>query len=215
MSGPSPLGDDMKALERHYSDLFRQHGDSPAAVQQRDHATQERRMQRLCEIVDDVGRMRVLDFGCGSGHLLTVLRRDFAFAGDFTGYDLSAAHIDAARCKFPDARFERRNVLEQGVGGRFDLVMINGVFNNLIGDNWRFMTEALTLLYEAADVGVAFNCLSSYVDYRDAGLYYAEPESVFAFCKKSLSPFVTLRHDYRVKPGVIPFEFTVYVFRDR
>jgi hypothetical protein len=36
---------------------------------------------------------------------------------------------------------------------------------------------------------------------------------VFAFCKQELSPRVTLRHDYHVKDGVIPFEFTTYVYR--
>ncbi len=40
------------------------------------------------------------------------------------------------------------------------------------------------------------------------------PGAVFDFCKRQLSKLVCLRHDYRVKPNVIPFEFTMYVYRD-
>ncbi len=205
---------DFAKLERHYAALFESHGDTPAAVQQRDAATQERRMHRLCEI-GDISHARIFDFGCGSGHLLTVLKRDYGFDGHYTGYDLSEPHLAGARAKFPEATFARRDIFEEGIDGRFDYAFVSGVFNNRIGDNWGFLTGAVARLFEAVDVGVAFNALSTYVDYQDAGLYYARPEDVFAFCKSALSPFVTLRHDYRIKDGVVPFEFTVYVYRDR
>ncbi|MDA0786862.1 MAG: methyltransferase domain-containing protein [Proteobacteria bacterium] len=208
------LKDELERLERHYARLLEEHGDTPAAVQQRDAASQERRMHRLCEI-GDLTTARVLDFGCGTGHLLEVLRRDFGYTGAYTGYDLSQLHLDAAGRKFPDARFERRDILADGIAERFDVALVNGVFNNRISDNWGFMTAATRVLFEACETGLAFNMLTSYVDYEDEGLYYARPEDVFAFCKTALSPFVTLRHDYRVKLSVIPFEFTIYVYRER
>ena len=93
-------------------------------------------------------------------------------------------------------------------------MLASGVFNNAGADNWGMMTTLLGELFKLCRKGLAFNCLSTYVDYQDEGLFYVEPERVFAFCKQTLSPSVTLRHDYRVKPGVIPFEFTVYVTRD-
>ena len=43
------------------------------------------------------------------------LRRDLAFKGEYVGYDLSARMIAAAQKKFPEARFERRDILEDGV----------------------------------------------------------------------------------------------------
>jgi len=210
----STLKGDLRRLEEHYAALFVEHGDTAAAVQQRDRETQERRMRRLCEI-GDVSQAQVLDFGCGSGHLLSVLRSEFGFSGAYVGYDLSEPHLAAGRLKFPDATFERRDIFEQGIDRTVGYVMISGVFNNRMTDNWGFMTAALERLYGAATEGVAFNCLSTYVDYEDPNLYYADPREVFDFCKRRLSPFVNLRHDYRIKPNVIPFEFTVYVYRDR
>jgi hypothetical protein len=64
-----------------------------------------------------------------------------------------------------------------------------------------------------ATVGYAFNMLSRFVDYFDDELYYEDPLHAFRFCKEQLSPLVTLRHDYAVRPGSIPFEFSIYVRR--
>ena len=99
------------------------------------------------------------------------------------------------------------------MGHHFDYAIISGVFNNRVTDNWAFLTGALRLLFPHVRRGLAFNALSAYVDFQDEGLYYADPEAVFRFCKESLSPAVNLRHDYEVKPGVVPFEFTTQVFR--
>lgn len=203
---------DFAALSSHYGRLLAEHGDSPQAVQYRDTLSHERRFEVLAQ-AGDLRTARVLDFGCGTGRLLEYLRRQHAFAGQYTGYDLNADMVETGRKKFPDARFEARDVLASGVPDEFDFVFINGVFNNLIGDNWGFLTSALRVLFARTRTALAFNALSTYVDYFDAGLYYAEPEAVFRFCKTELSPCVTLRHDYQVKPGTRPFEFTVYVHR--
>jgi len=55
--------------------------------------------------------------------------------------------------------------------------------------------------------------MSTYVDYQDAGLFYEPPERAFRFVKKELTPFVHLRHDYEVKPRIVPFEFAIYALK--
>ena len=92
-------------------------------------------------------------------------------------------------------------------------MLVSGVFNNLISDNRGFFEAISRRLMAQADVGYAFNMISRYVDYFDDGLYYEDPSQAFRFCKEELSPLVTLRHDYTVRPGSIPFEFTIYVHR--
>lgn len=164
----------------------------------------------LTEIAD-LRLAKVLDFGCGTGYLLDVLRRQ-GFSGEYVGYDLVAEALDVAQAKHPDARFELRDILRDGMTERFDYILLNGVFNNAMSDNWSFMTTTLQALFAQVDGGLAFNALSTYVDYLDDGLFYVEPEQVFRFCKEELSPRVVLRHDYEVRSGSLPFEFTVYVY---
>lgn len=204
--------EDLRRLREHYAALVREHGDGPAAVQQSDVETQERRMAVLAE-VGEMRTAKVLDFGCGTAHLLDFLVRTHRFCGEYVGYDICPDMVEAASRKFPGVRFEARDIFAYGIPEKFDYVLVNGVFNNRISDNWGFLTDSLQILFSSVRRAVAFNCLSTYVDYFAQGLWYADPGAVFRFCKENLSPCVTLRHDYLVKEGVVPYEFSVYVYR--
>jgi SAM-dependent methyltransferase len=204
--------DELRRLANHYGELFRQHGDAPAAAQWRDQESQEKRFEILAQIAD-LREAKVLDFGCGTARLLSYLRRTRDFRGEYVGYDLNPELVDRARRQHPEGRFETRDVLASGVPEDFDYVLISGVFNNLLSDNWGFMTALLRLLFPHARKGLAFNAISTYVDNFAPELYYVDPGKVFHYCKEVLSPRVTLRHEYEVKPGVVPYEFSVYVFR--
>ena len=209
---PHAFKAELSVLNEHYSQLLESHGDTAPAVQWTDRETQERRLAILTE-VGDLRSAKVLDFGCGLGHLLMYLRRDLAFKGEYVGYDLSARMIAAAQKKFPEARFERRDILEDGVSEDFDYIFISGVFNNYVAGGWDLMTALLSTLFQHARKAIAFNALSTYVDFFDPGLFYVNPEKVFGFCKGQLSPCVCLRHDYLIKPDVLPFEFSMYVYK--
>jgi SAM-dependent methyltransferase len=207
------LESDLNRLERYYDALVREHGPRPEGAQWTSNDSQQRRFRVLAD-VGDLTTAKVLDLGCGTGALLDHLIVEHGFAGEYVGIDLAQAAVELARARHPEARFERRNVLETGVGERFDYVLLSGVFNNLLSDNWAFLRALSTTLFAATRQALAFNLLSTYVDYQDEGLWYADPGAVFDFCKTELSTAVTLRHDYEVKPGVVPFEYTVYVLRN-
>ena len=138
-------------------------------------ASQEQRLRVLAEIVREPDAS-VLDFGCGTGHLCEVLRRDFGFRGRYTGYDLSGETLALARAHHPGAHFEQRDIFRDGVGHHFDYAVISGVFNNRVADNWAFLTGALRVLFPHVRRGLAFNALSAYVDFQDPALYYADPD---------------------------------------
>jgi len=217
MTSPQPDGPDYQEtfarLSAMFSDRLKTYGDGPECAEHRDRASQEQRMLHLCR-VHDLREAKVLDFGCATGHLLTFLTREMGFRGEYVGYDISADMVARAQAIHGDrARFEMRNILRDGVGGEFDFTLVSGTFNDLAGDNWAWMRACLKTLFEHTRGAMSFNNLSTYVDYFDAHLFYVDPEDVFRFCKEELSPLVTLRHDYQVKPDVVPFEFTVDVFQ--
>lgn len=208
MTRARDLQDDLRELAAHYSQLASRHGDSPLTGQWADSETQEARLKILCDFVQE-SDAKVLDLGCGTGQMLDVLRRDRGFEGEYVGYDLSPEVVEVAERRFPSLRFEIRNILIDGVTEDFDYILMSGIFNNRMHDNWKLMTTILELVFPRARRTVAFNALSRYVDYMEADLYYVDPGEVFRFCKEKLSPLVVLRHDYCVRPGVIPFEFTL------
>jgi hypothetical protein len=75
------------------------------------------------------------------------------------------------------------------------------------------MTRTLRRMWAVAGKGIAFNSMSTHVDYRDPELYYVDPLEALAFCKSELGGHPVLRHDYILRPGGFPFEFAIYLYK--
>lgn len=195
-------------LSEHYNALGKQYGYSPDATQQSSLETQEKRLNVLLDMAGEIKNDKVLDFGCGTGHLYALLKQR-GFNGDYIGYDISSELLNLASHHHPKGRFELKNIFEQPIEEQFDWIFISGVFNNHMEYNQKFMQQVLNTLFAHVNKGLVFNALSRYVDYQSEGLYYFDPSWVFDYCKSNLTTHVQLNHSYEVKPGVIPFEFSV------
>ncbi|MFF7107629.1 class I SAM-dependent methyltransferase [Pseudomonas sichuanensis] len=191
----------------HYSNLLETHGDTFEAAQYSSRASQEARFAVLASIADLNGA-KILDFGCGTGHLATYLHQQ-GIEFSYTGVDILENFFVHGRAKHPEHRF---GLWEEFCHERFDYVFVSGVFNNVLDDNWGFFADSVKKLFDVADKGLAFNLMSSYVDYRDPGLWYVDPERVFSYVK-TITPYLTVRNDYVVKDTQVPFEFAVYAYR--
>lgn len=195
------------AVHAHYRKLLQAHGDTHEAAQYSSRESQEARFRALTEIADLRGK-KVLDFGCGTAHLATYLK-EHGIDCDYVGVDFVTEFFPFAREKHPQHRF---GTWEEFRGETFDYAFVSGVFNNKTDENEAFYKRTVEEIFSRVRMGFAFNMMSTYVDYFDEGLYYVSPESVFGFVK-TLTPFVTLRNDYQVKPGSIPFEFSIYAYK--
>lgn len=191
-------------ITNYYEEKLAQFGADPRSVGWRDRDTQRRRFEALTAVAPLQGKS-ILDLGCGLGDFYSFLNEK-NIACDYTGWDLSGKMIDACRQKYPGATFDQVDVLCTTDEHTFDVVFGSGLFCIPLEDETfyeRIMARMFAMCREAA----AFNMISAYVDYREDYLRYADPCAVFDFCKKNLSRYVALRHDY------MPFEFTVYVYR--
>lgn len=201
-------------LRRHYEALFETYGDSPKAVQHADAASQAVRFEILAGVMDS-DASSVLDVGCGLGHLLDFLRaRDFR--GRYHGLDLVPAFIERARARHahdPRATFQLLDVTREPLPNNHEYALLSGVFNNRMPDNEGFMWQTLRAMWAAANRGIAFNALTSYVDWQAPDLHYVDPRSVFDRCVREFTRRVTLRHDYRTRPDRPPYEFSIYLFK--
>ncbi len=163
---------------------------------------------RVLSEIADLGGQRVLDVGCGFGGFFDYCRH-FGQPIIYTGIDIVPALLEEGRRRHPEATFIEMDLLEASDDLEFDYVVSSQGFNNnyTYSDNWQVMKEALAKCFRIAQKGVAFDMMSSYVDFKEDHLYYFEPARVFEFCKR-LTKRVTLRHDYPL------FEFCVYLFPD-
>ena len=73
-------------LRVHYQNLLADHGDNYASAQYSSQASQEARYVILSQ-VGNIKGSRVLDWGCGTGHLASWIR-DQGIDCDYTGVDI-------------------------------------------------------------------------------------------------------------------------------
>lgn len=196
---------------KEYDENLIKYGNSPKSVGLLNLHTLEKRLSILAE-VGNLKNSKILDFGCGIGYLYSYLKKK-NFKGEYVGYDISNEMINFARKKFKGVRFENKDIFKSKINERFDYVIINTTFNININKNLNWIKKTLKVLFKKTDKAIAFNNMTSYVDYFDKKLYYVQPEKIFKFCKLELSPLVSLRHDYQIKDKKLPYEFTTYVYK--
>ena len=168
------------------------------------HATTRETISRLSVHASD----DVLDVGCGLADFYAWLGEQ-GIKVDYTGYDITPEFIDLAAARFPEAKFEVRDIQTQGIPGRFDFIISSQTFNNRLAheNNLQLMKDVLRICYEACDQGVAVDMMTAYVDFQEERLFYYQPEEIFRHAK-SLTKRVTLRHDYPA------FEFAIFLYKD-
>lgn len=168
------------------------------------HLDQELRFQVLCE----VGQLRdtsVCDVGCGFGDLLPYLEAR-AEPIDYLGVDVVPTLIEEAIRRHPNGRFLCQDILDNQFSQAKDYFLLSGALNYRVEDNWAQTRETLSKIFALANVAVAVNFLSTYVNFQREHNYHHDPLDVFRFAK-SLTPWVGIRHDYEL------WEFTVYLYK--
>lgn len=204
----------MDPVLNHYKELYAKHGNSPHSVQYSDQKTQYKRFEVLTEVAPSYNS--ITDFGCGLADLYIYLKKHKGFNGQYLGLDFVPDFIKTNKIEFANNNqvdFEIFNLREDQLRIHHEYGILSGVFNNLMDDNESFMLEGIRKMFNSCSKGIAFNAMSTYVDYQDKNLYYSDPLKVFDFCKRELSKKVVLRHDFETKENIIPFEYCIYVYK--
>lgn len=195
-----------------YAGNLAEHGLSSKSVGWKDDWSHLLRFERLARIVDrDGSDYTVNDWGCGYGAMFGYLDRlPGARLREYLGYDISQEMIDAAKAHCDPAR--SRFMLGPEVTEEADYSFVSGTFNVKLqasDADWdAYVKRHLSAIYAKSRKGLAFNLLTSYVDWKAENLFYADPNGFFDFCKRHLSRHVTLVHDYAL------FEWTILVSRE-
>lgn len=151
----------------------------------------------------------ILDVGCGIGMFYEYLKSLPTQIASYTGLDIVEPFLEYDRAQYPEARFDKVDIFLDPLDAYTpDVVFMSQVFNNKYhgADNEEIAKEAIRRFFSIAQVGIAIDFMTSYVDYNEAGLHYFSPETMFTFAK-TLTRTVALRHDYG------PFEFTLFLYK--
>jgi SAM-dependent methyltransferase len=171
----------------------------------RSRRNQELRFQALAGI-GDLQNKSILDLGCGLGCLYGYLKGK-GWQGEYTGIDILDFMIKGARARFPEARFEKRDILGNPPQEKWDYVFVNGVFNHKIKDNWAWIESMVARALSCARKGMAFTMLNREIGWLDRDLFYTTPEELG---KKAA---FWSGEKYKLVTGYLPEDMAVYLFK--
>lgn len=203
----------LQGIASLYSKNLHNHGTVSKSVGWKDEVSQRLRFEKLAQVIDVSTAskgMSVNDWGCGYGAMFRFLDEiPSVCLKRYYGYDISEEMLSAAQ-RFvgePKAEF----IQSPRVTHIADYSFVSGTFNVKLeasDELWTEYVKEVLLTLDAMSVkGFAFNLLSTYVDWKQEDLYYADPFVFFDFCKRKISRYVTLLHDYPL------FEWTILVWK--
>lgn len=201
-------------LKAHYQRTFAEHGCTPAGVDWGTDESVRRRNHAMLQLIrndlDQPVKPSLLDVGCGYAGLLEQANRD-GVAMDYHGIDVVPEMTDAAMQRHPSAAFRTIDLFEIEDDERYDYLICNGILTQKLDasqlEMQAYAKRLITRLYHHCRRGIAFNVMSSRVNYMADNLFYWSPLESLAFCSGELSSSVGLDHHY------LPYEYTAYVYR--
>jgi len=201
-------------VKQYYKDLLKKNGPTLAAVQHNSREAQNKRFEILFNI--DKGMKSLIDVGCGLGDFGDFLLKK-KYYGKYLGLDFVEEFIQIAKEKFIDKsnfKFQTFELQNEHIPTGYDYILLSGVFNNNTENSKRFMFDLIKKMLRSCNKGVAFNSMSTYVEFQEDELFYSDPKEIFHYCKKHLTQSVVLKHDYKLKEDAFPYEYTMYLYKD-
>lgn len=191
------------------------HGITPESVGWKNESSQRLRFAKLAQVIEPIAAaegITVNDLGCGYGAMFHYLdQMPGVRLTRYLGYDISEQMLNAAKQFVDDPRAEF--IASSHLTQKADYTFASGTFYVKLEASdsvWSsYMKEMLLELNEMSTRGFAFNAMTSYVDWKKENLYYADPFIFFDFCKRNISRYVTLSHDYPL------FEWTMIVRKEQ
>ena len=203
----------------HYEECLRNFGDSHRGVDWPNAADAETRYRVMLDVIrtpsdTDAGvTQSLLDFGCGASHLYTyLLATGRASSLKYRGVDLSEQFIALSRRKYPHLSYVCADLLESPDSiPASDYVVANGVFTEKCGLSFDQMLnlfqQLISALYQKARSGLAFNVMSTQVDWQRDDLFHVPFDLMAQLMASCASRKFVFRQDYGL------YEYTVYVYR--
>lgn len=154
----------------------------------------------------DLEGASVLDVGCGVGDFYDHLRARPQRI-DYLGVDLSEKMIARSRERFPQARFEVRNILEGGAVPEFDYTVAFAIHNVRVPNGETILRDVTRRQFELCRRAAHVSLLTDRFPGFAPHIQPWRAEEILSLALE-ITPYVVLRHDY------LPNDFSVTLYRE-
>lgn len=202
-------------LAEHYGQKFEEHGATPRGVDWGSEADLKIRYDKMLEVIPaelKTAGLSLLDVGCGYGGLLAHAREK-GFQIQYTGIDAASNLVDAGRMQHPESQWIHGDVLTLNSEPTYDFVACNGILTQKLHTSQDAMDAyANTLakkLFAICRRGVAFNVMSTHVNFTKDNLYHRDPAEFLGYCLREITWDAKLDHSYPL------YEYTIFLFHEQ
>lgn len=202
-----------KILMEHYEKCFNRHGDTNRGVDWPNKHDASIRYDVMIDITKSKKQFTtnsLLDFGCGAGHLLEHIKKRNIKHLRYFGADISSQFISLCKMKYPHETFYVIDLMEKDLPQKYDYIIANGVFTEKLSLSSKemssFFIKIIKKLFNSSKKGLAFNVMSSLVEWQRDDLFHVSMEKVAKLIKEHLSNNFVIRNDYGL------YENTIYVY---
>lgn len=207
------MGPVVDAQLLYFTEAFAKHGPTPQGVDWQNWETLALHYDKMLAVLTPSSKkekVTLLDVGCGWGGLLARARSQ-GIELDYTGIDLVPEMTAYGRTHFPDAEFITTNILDLVTERKFDYVVANGTLTEKLDVSLAVFDEyarrVIRRMFALSNIGIAFNVMTSYVNFFAPNLFYKNPLEMIAFCATELSPSFRIDHAYQ------HYDYTTYVYQ--
>jgi hypothetical protein len=198
----------------HYEKCFKKYGDSHLGVDWPNKKDAQTRYKIMLDIIDlnNNRKATLLDFGCGASHLFEYIKKNKLSAIKYSGLDISKKFIECSKKKFPTNTYYHLDILKNDKElGVYDYIILNGVFTEKhdlkFDEMFQFMKQILIKLFNKTKIGLAFNVMSSHVDWKRDDLFHLPLDTLAPFLINELSRNFIINNNYGL------YEYTTYLYK--
>lgn len=204
-----------KRLQKHYDSTFEEHGANSSGVDWGENEERLRlRYQKMLAVITKSERTipSLLDVGCGFGGFFAYIKAK-QLQIKYSGIDVSEKMIHWGRENYSgQGDFVVGDVLDMDDKTHFDYMVCNGILTQKLETEGSkmdaFANQLIRKMFSLCRVGVAFNVMTSKVNFYANNLYYRNPAELLAWCMSEVTPYIKLDHSYPL------YEYTVYLYRE-
>ncbi len=182
--------------------------DPAQAVAWFDKQTQAVRFFILSQIAPNLDEASILDVGAGLCDFYPYLK-DHHSDFKYTALEYHGPFVKELQKRYPEIKVIDNHFLNAELGeNSFDYVFASGALTIKSEDTLGNAKACIQKMFRVCKKGVAFNMLSDLSDQKidSHTLQYFSPAEIFNY-GKTLTPFVTLRHDY------LKGDFSIYLYK--
>jgi len=210
-------------LKNYHQKVFSEHGATAKGVDWNNEDEVILRYDKMLKVIDmdfykGPAKPSMLDVGCGWGGMAK-RALDIEAPVDITGVDVVEEMIVHAQNHYPKFNFQTCDIFTLQETEAYDFVVCNAILtqkhNVSIPEMEMFAKRLIRKMFSLCRYGIAFNMMSTRVNFTVGNLYYQNPIELFTFLLNEVSPRVVIDHGYSsLQSGVGKYyDFTVYVYK--